>query len=140
MPGPPPGRTHSSPSAARAQELTARINRRHVRLLCLLHAGMGDAMATHYEAQACARNPQAYTWMHPLTHRPPLIAAAIGEVCLRTLYELVRDCWVLVLQSGCMQREGVKAVTAQEPTARAWFATPYTPNPPNPCTLCAAHT
>lgn len=53
-----------------------------------LVAGMGDAMATHYEAQACARNPQAYTWMHPLTHRPPLIAAAIGEVCLRTLYEL----------------------------------------------------
>lgn len=46
-------------------------------------------MATHYEAKACAAHPKAYTWMHPLTHRPPLIASAIGEVCLKTLYELV---------------------------------------------------
>lgn len=52
-------------------------------------AGMGDAMATHYEAKACAANPKAYTWMHPLTYRPPLIASAIGEACCKTLYELV---------------------------------------------------
>lgn len=58
-------------------------------------------MATHYEAQACARNPQAFTWMHPLTHRPPLIAAAIGEVCLRTLYELVRERKGGVAAAGC---------------------------------------
>jgi len=51
--------------------------------------GMGDAMATHYEACACAANPQAYTWMAPLTYRPPVIASAIGEACLKTLYELV---------------------------------------------------
>lgn len=53
-----------------------------------LVAGMGDAMATHYEACACAANPQAYTWMAPLTYRPPVIASAIGEACLKTLYEL----------------------------------------------------
>jgi hypothetical protein len=52
-------------------------------------AGMGDAMATHYEAKACAANPQASTWLHPLTHRPPLIAAAIGKACLKILYEQV---------------------------------------------------
>jgi hypothetical protein len=51
--------------------------------------GMGDAMATHYEAKACASNPAASTWLHPLSHRPPLIAAAIGEACLRILYEQV---------------------------------------------------
>lgn len=50
---------------------------------------MGDAMATHYEARACAANPAAYTWMAPLTHRPPVIASAIGQACLDTLYAQV---------------------------------------------------
>lgn len=62
----------------------------HLVVACVrIAAGMGDAMATHYEAKACAANPKAYTWMHPLTHRPPLIASAIGEACLNILYELV---------------------------------------------------
>lgn len=51
---------------------------------------MGDAMATRYEAAACAANPNAYTWLAPLTYRPPLIAQAIGETCLNTLYTHVR--------------------------------------------------
>lgn len=87
-------------------------------------AGMGDAMATHYEAQVCARNPQAYTWMHPLTHRPPLIAAAIGEVCLRTLYELVRGrgggcCRVLCHSRIYRQGEGLRSDCHTAGEARA---------------------
>lgn len=46
-----------------------------------LVAGMGDAMATYYEARAVERNASATTWIHPLTYRPPRIARAIaGEV------------------------------------------------------------
>lgn len=50
-----------------------------------LVSGMGDAMATYYEARAVERNTEARTWIHPLTYRPPRIARAIaGEACLIT--------------------------------------------------------
>lgn len=68
--------------------------------------GMGDAMATHYEAKACAANPGASTWLHPLTHRPPLIAAAIGEACLRILYQQVGGASPLVERHASLAQEG----------------------------------
>ena len=49
-----------------------------------LVAGMGDAMATWYEALVCLRNEQAVT---AVWARPTLASAAIGEVCARTLFE-----------------------------------------------------
>lgn len=49
-----------------------------------LVAGMGDAMATWYEARACLVNPAATTTVGA---RPTLASAAIGEVCARTLFE-----------------------------------------------------
>jgi len=49
-----------------------------------LVAGMGDAMATWYEARVCLDNPDARTL---LGARPTLAATAIGEVCAHTLYE-----------------------------------------------------
>jgi glycerol dehydrogenase len=61
-----------------------------------LIAGMGDAMATWYEARAVARNPAATTKIAPLSYRPPRIAAAIARCCAETLYEhgvqAVADC------------------------------------------------
>lgn len=48
-----------------------------------LVAGMGDAMATWYEARTCRRNPAAVTTVGA---RPTLAACAIGEVCARTLF------------------------------------------------------
>ena len=48
-----------------------------------LVAGIGDAMATWYEAKVCAQNPAART---VLGTRPTLTGAAIGELCARTLY------------------------------------------------------
>ena len=49
-----------------------------------LVAGMGDAMATWYEARICLLNPKAVTTMGA---RPTLASAAIGETCARTLFE-----------------------------------------------------
>ena len=48
-----------------------------------LVAGMGDAMATWYEARTCLRNPQARS---VLGVRPTLAASALGELCARTLF------------------------------------------------------
>ena len=49
-----------------------------------LVAGMGDAMATWYEARACLKNGKA---LNVVGARPTLAAAAIGEICAQTLFE-----------------------------------------------------
>ena len=49
-----------------------------------LVAGMGDAMATWYEANVCRLNEAAVT---AVGARPTLAACAIGEVCAATLFE-----------------------------------------------------
>jgi glycerol dehydrogenase len=49
-----------------------------------LVSGMGDAMATWYEADVCLRNPHAVT---TLGARPTIASATIGESCMRTLFE-----------------------------------------------------
>ena len=48
-----------------------------------LVAGMGDAMATWYEASVCLHNDAAST---TIGARPTLAAAAIGEICASTLF------------------------------------------------------
>ena len=48
-----------------------------------LVSGMGDAMATWYEARTCIENPAA---RNVLLARPTLAAAALGELCANTLY------------------------------------------------------
>ena len=48
-----------------------------------LVAGMGDAMATWYEARACLLNPAGTTMVGA---RPTVAACAIGEVCAATLF------------------------------------------------------
>lgn len=48
-----------------------------------LVSGMGDAMATWYEASVCLRNSAAVTTVGA---RPTLAAVAIGEVCAKTLF------------------------------------------------------
>jgi glycerol dehydrogenase len=48
-----------------------------------LVAGMGDAMATWYEARVCLRNEAAVTTVGA---RPTLASCAIGEVCAQTLF------------------------------------------------------
>ena len=59
-------------------EVIAEANERY------LVAGMGDAMATWYEARICLNNPQALT---PIGARPTLASCAMGEVCAHTLLE-----------------------------------------------------
>ncbi len=49
-----------------------------------LVAGMGDAMATWYEARVCFNNPAALV---PAGARPTLAACAISEICAQSLYE-----------------------------------------------------
>jgi len=49
-----------------------------------LVAGMGDAMATWYEARICLLNEAAIT---AVGARPTLASCAIGEVCARTLFK-----------------------------------------------------
>lgn len=49
-----------------------------------LVAGMGDAMATWYEARACASNANAVTTFGA---RPTLAGAAIAKLCADTIYE-----------------------------------------------------
>ena len=48
-----------------------------------LVAGMGDAMATWYEARVCLLNPAGISTVFA---RPTLASAAIGEVCAQTLF------------------------------------------------------
>jgi glycerol dehydrogenase len=48
-----------------------------------LVAGMGDAMATWYEARVCMENENAIT---AVGARPTLASCAIGEVCAHTLF------------------------------------------------------
>jgi glycerol dehydrogenase len=48
-----------------------------------LVSGMGDAMATWYEAAVCLRNPNGVT---TLGARPTLASASIGEACATTLF------------------------------------------------------
>lgn len=48
-----------------------------------LVAGMGDAMATWYEARVCLENPAAATTVGA---RPTIASCAIGEVCAQTLF------------------------------------------------------
>lgn len=49
-----------------------------------LVSGMGDAMATWYEAKTCFQNPKARSTVGA---RPTLAAGAIGELCAATLFE-----------------------------------------------------
>jgi glycerol dehydrogenase len=49
-----------------------------------LVAGIGDAMATWYEARVCALNASAAT---TVGSRPTLASSAVGEVCAQTLFE-----------------------------------------------------
>ena len=49
-----------------------------------LVAGMGDAMATWYEARVCLNNPVARNMLGSL---PTLASCAIGEICAHTLFE-----------------------------------------------------
>jgi glycerol dehydrogenase len=48
-----------------------------------LVAGMGDAMATWYEARACASNPQG---VNVFGARPTLAATALARLCADTIY------------------------------------------------------
>ncbi len=49
-----------------------------------LVAGMGDSMATCYEARTCRQNPQGIT---PLGVRPTMAATALSELCATVLFE-----------------------------------------------------
>jgi glycerol dehydrogenase len=46
-------------------------------------SGMGDAMATWYEARACLQNPTGIT---AVSARPTLAAGALGQICAHTLF------------------------------------------------------
>jgi glycerol dehydrogenase len=50
-----------------------------------LVSGMGDAMATWYEASICLGNPSAVSTVGA---RPTIASFAIGEICARTLFEV----------------------------------------------------
>ena len=65
-----------------------------------LVAGMGDAMATWYEARVCLLNPAAVTTVGA---RPTLASCAIGEVCAQTLFK-----------EGCAAAAAVVANTVNE--------------------------
>lgn len=47
-------------------------------------SGLGDAMATWYEARTCVQNPKALSLIGT---RPTMAAVAIAELCANTLYE-----------------------------------------------------
>lgn len=49
-----------------------------------LVAGMGDALATCYEARTCFNNPRARSMVGG---RPTIAVLAIGELCAKTIYE-----------------------------------------------------
>ncbi|MEJ2131338.1 MAG: glycerol dehydrogenase [Gammaproteobacteria bacterium] len=61
-----------------------------------LVAGMGDAMATWYEARVCLSNEDAVTTVGA---RPTLASAAIGEICAKTLFEQGRAAAEAVAES-----------------------------------------
>jgi glycerol dehydrogenase len=65
-----------------------------------LVAGMGDAMATWYEARVCLLNQAAVTTVGA---RPTLASCAIGEVCAQTLFK-----------EGCAAAAAVVANTVNE--------------------------
>jgi glycerol dehydrogenase len=65
-----------------------------------LVAGMGDAMATWYEAQVCLLNPAAIT---TIGARPTLASCAIGKICAQTLFK-----------EGCAAAAAVAADTVNE--------------------------
>ena len=67
-----------------------------------LVAGMGDAMATWYEAKACLANPEG---RNCVGSRPTLACAAMGETCAHTLYEY----GIAASASGC--RESLRRST-----------------------------
>ena len=50
-------------------------------------SGIGDAMSTFYEADACFRNPKARNLIYPFVYRPPLIAQGISKLCLDILFK-----------------------------------------------------
>ena len=50
----------------------------------LVVAGMGDAIATWYEARTCFDNPKG---RNMLAARPTLAAAALGELCAKILFQ-----------------------------------------------------
>lgn len=50
-------------------------------------AGIGDAMATYYEARAVMRNPNGVTLINPFVFRPTLLSIAVAHQCAETLYE-----------------------------------------------------
>ena len=49
-----------------------------------LVAGMGDAIATWYEARVCLNNPKATSMV---AARPTLASCAMGEICAQTLFK-----------------------------------------------------
>ena len=53
-----------------------------------LIAGIGDALATVYEARTCSRNPSG---RNMLGTRITIAALALAELCARTVYEDARD-------------------------------------------------
>ena len=57
-------------------------------VLGYLVAGIGDAMATWYEAHVCMGNDAAMTCVGA---RPTIASSAIGEACCRTLFDQGRD-------------------------------------------------
>jgi glycerol dehydrogenase len=65
-----------------------------------LVAGMGDAMATWYEARVCLLNQAAVTTVGA---RPTLASCAIGEVCAQTLFK-----------EGCAAAAAVAANTVND--------------------------
>ena len=69
-----------------------------------LVAGMGDAMATWYEASACARTPAG---VNVFGGRPTLAGTALAELCAKTIYE-----------DGAAALEAVRDSRVSEPLER----------------------
>ncbi len=86
-----------------------------------LAAGMGDAMATFYEARACQNNPEACSLIAPLTYRPPRIAMAIARACLEVLFsqgvQAKKDCELGNLSTAVDEVGGCSQVTFIQPAA-----------------------
>jgi glycerol dehydrogenase len=70
-----------------------------------LVAGMGDAMATWYEARVCLLNPMGVTTVGA---RPTLAACAIGEVCAHTLFK--EGCAAAAAVAGRTVNDSLEAV------------------------------
>ena len=70
-----------------------------------LVAGMGDAMATWYEARVCLLNPIGVTVVGA---RPTLAACAIGEVCAHTLFK--EGCAAAAAVAGRTVNDSLEAV------------------------------